>query len=407
MIGSNPFPQPFGSPFTPPLPGKTNIVQKPKAQQPIEQSLPRFINYLADYSGCGHWRIIWPENVINATQRGVSQSTTAMVADPRWYAGVKCVTLQRQASKSQVQFAKHLKKVQQEHGFKIIYEVDDVVFREEIPDYNKFKFAFDSEEVRDNCSEIMELCDEITLTCDFMRNLFKSKISNQNVTVIPNFVPNNWMGYLYDRNRIQRSYESNKRKPRILYTGSGAHYDVNNKNGGKDDTTHINDVIRKTVNKYQWVFVGAYPPPLQDLVKSGKIEFHRWQTLLNYPNFIANLGAQMMVAPLTVNNFNNSKSDIKFIEACTLGIPCLCQDMHTYQDAPDDLKFKDGAEFEERIDWILNYKNRKRYFANIDKLRSVGEDRLLEHEKNIGCRMEALLTPYGDPRRKYLKRWNP
>jgi glycosyltransferase involved in cell wall biosynthesis len=406
MLGSNPFPQPFGSPFANPQPGS---VRKPVQQNnaPREQSMPRFVNYLADYSGCGHWRILWPEQVINMTQRGISQSTTAMVADPRWYAGVKCVKLQRQASKSQVEFVKHLKKVQQEHGFKIIYEVDDVVFREEIPDYNKFKFAFDTAEVRANCVEIMNLADEITLTCDFMRNLFKSKLDNDKVTVIPNFVPHTWMGYLYDRKRVQQDFEKYKKKPRILYTGSGAHYDVNNKNGGKDDMSEVNDIIRKTVNKYQWIFVGAYPPPLTDLVKSGKIEFYPWKSLLEYPGFIANLGAQLMVAPLTVNNFNNSKSDIKFIEACTLGIPCLCQDMDTYQNAPDDLKFKTPEEFEEKIDWIVNYKNRKRYFTNIDQLREVGKGRTLELDQNIGAHIEALMTPYGSPQRKWLKKWNP
>ena len=114
-----------------------------------------------------------------------------------------------------------------------------------------------------------------------------------------------------------------------------------------------------------------------------------------------------MVAPLTVNNFNNSKSDIKFVEAATLGIPCLCQDMHTYSTAPDDLKFETGDDLEEKMDWILNYKNRKRYFANIPKLREYGLTRRLENNENIGCRMEALMTPFGDPSRKYLKKWNP
>ena len=403
MIGSNPFPQPFGSPFA-----KAPVqrqVQKP--QQPREATMPRFVNYLADYSGCGHWRMIWPENVINMTQRGISQSTTAMVADPRWYAGVKAVTLQRQASKSQVEFVKHLKEVQKEHGFKIIYEVDDVVFREEIPDYNKFKFAFDNDEIRQNCVDIMNMCDEITLTCDFMRKLFQSKLTNQNVTVIPNFVPYTWMGYLYDKRKVQRNFDTNKRKPRVLYTGSGAHYDVDNKNGGKDDFSHVNDLVRKTVNKYQWIFVGAYPPPLKDLVQKGKIEFYQWKSLLEYPNFIYGLNPQLMVAPLTVNNFNNSKSDIKFVEAATLGIPCLCQDMHTYSTAPDDLKFKDADELEEKMDWILNWKNRKRYYQNVPKLREYGLTRRLENEENIGCRMEALMTPYGSPLRKHLKKWNP
>ncbi len=114
-----------------------------------------------------------------------------------------------------------------------------------------------------------------------------------------------------------------------------------------------------------------------------------------------------MVAPLEVNNFNNSKSDIKFIEACTLGIPCLCQDMQTYHTAPDDLKFSTPEEFEEKIDWILNKKNSKRYYQNIGKLREIGEGRILESGNNIACHIEALETPYGDPRRKALKKWNP
>lgn len=405
MINTNPFPAPFASPFT--LNKKAAPALVAKKPEPKENSMPRIINYLADYSGCGHWRILWPEQVINSSGRAISQSTTAMVADPRWYEGVKCVKLQRQASSSQVDFVKHLKKVQQEHGFKIIYEVDDVVFREEIPDYNKFKFAFDTEEIRNNCIEIMDLCDEVTLTCDFMRNLYKSKISNQNVTVIPNFVPYSWMGYLFDRGQVQQNYDKNKWKPRILYTGSGAHYDVGNKTGGKDDMSDVVPIIRKTVNQYQWIFVGAFPPPLEDLVKSGKIEFHTWRSLLEYPSFIQGLNAQLMVAPLEVSNFNKSKSDIKFIEACTLGIPCLCQNMETYHTAPDDLKFSTPAEFEEKIEWILNKKSSNRYYQNIGKLRKIAEDRVLESTPNIGAHMEALLTPFGSAERKLLKKWNP
>ena len=69
MIGSSPFPQPIGSPFAKP-PVQRQVQKTP---QPKEATMPRFVNYLADYSGCGHWRIIWPENVINMTQRGISQ----------------------------------------------------------------------------------------------------------------------------------------------------------------------------------------------------------------------------------------------------------------------------------------------------------------------------------------------
>jgi len=399
----NPNPGPFSSPF-PQAPIKN---PKPLAPTgPRENSLPRYVNYLADLSGCGHWRILWPEQVINGTSRGVSHSLTAMVADPRFYKNVKAVKLQRQASSSQKQFVKHLKSIQQEHGFKLIYEVDDVVFREEIPDYNKFKFAFDNDDIRQNCIDIINMCDEVTVTCPYMKKLYMEKTGQQNITVIPNFVPDFWMGHLFNGKQVATQFEKNRKKPRILYTGSGAHYDVDNKTGGQDDFTLIRDFIRATVDKYQWIFVGAYPPPLQDLVTSRQIEFYPWQNLLNYPKFIANLNAQLMVAPLENNNFNKSKSDIKFIEACTLGIPCLCQDMETYETAPDSLRFSTVEEFEGKINNILNWKNRSKYYSNIHKLRSIGEKRILENSDNIGAYIEALQTPYGSAERKLLDKWN-
>tara|TARA_R100000005_G_C4992437_1_gene199633 strand:+ start:1342 stop:2565 length:1224 start_codon:yes stop_codon:yes gene_type:complete len=407
MIGASPYPQPYGSPIVG-LPGVPKpIPQKPKEDlRPKEAHLPRYVNYLADYSGCGHWRILWPESVINARGDGMSQSTTAMVTDPRWYTGIKTVKVQRQASSQQKEFIKYLKRLQNDHDFKIIYEVDDVVFKEVIPDYNKFKFAFDTEEVRQNCVDIINLVDEVTVTCEFMKRLYTEKTGQEKITVIPNFVPNFWMGHLYNPRKVEREFKKNKNRPRILYTGSGAHYDVDNKTGGKDDMSEVRDFIRKTVKKYQWVFVGAFPPQLLDLVQQREIEFYPWQSLIKYPYLIESLNAQLMVAPLQVNDFNRAKSDIKFIEACTLGIPCLCQNMETYNTAPDNLKFSTVEEFESKINSILTFKNKASYFGNIRKLRAIGEKRILEKDDNIGAYLESLNTPWGSSERDKLKRWN-
>jgi hypothetical protein len=400
--------QPFVSPFVNAVvqPFANNVVTPPPInQQPRELSLPRYVNYLADYSGCGFWRILWPELFINSEGLGCSQSQTAMIFDPRWYTGVKCVKVQRQASNDQKEFIKYLKTVQREHGFKLVYEVDDVVFREDIPDYNKFKFAFDNDEIRNNCIEIINMCDEVVVTCDYMRKLYQERTGKKEITVVPNFVPYHWMGHHFNKQKIWHNYDKNKRKPRVLYTGSGAHYDVDNKNGGIDDFSHVLDVVLNTIDKYQWVFVGAFPPPLLPYVKSGKIEFHPWQSLNKYPEFIANLNSQIMIAPLQDNTFNNSKSDIKFIEACVLGLPCLVQDMETYKDAPAELKFKTAADLEQKLEAVL--KNKAVYYRNVDIFRQIGSQRFLELDQNIGCHLEVLNTPYGSPERKYLKRYNP
>ena len=148
--------------------------------------------------------------------------------------------------------------------------------------------------------------------------------------------------------------------------------------------------------------MGAYPPALHPYVVSGEIEFHPWQTLYAYPQKIHELNANMMIAPLQVNNFNNSKSDIKYIEASVMGIPVACQDMETYKDAP--LKFSTGDEMIDIIEKTL--KNKHRYSKMCQELRQVGTTRLLENEQNLMSHYEALITPYGSPDRKFLRQWN-
>jgi len=141
-------------------------------------------------------------------------------------------------------------------------------------------------------------------------------------------------------------------------------------------------------------------------VKAREIEFHPWVNLLSYPSFLASLNAQMFIAPLSDNAFNKSKSDIKFIEAAQLGIPCLCQDLETYKNAPDFLRFKDADELSEKIENLLNYKNKAKYYRLLPELRKIGESRFLELPQNIGCFLEALDLPFGSPQRHYLKKWN-
>lgn len=400
------FASPFVSPFVSIHGGKFQSPQPVLKQQeqisPRELSLPRVVNYLADYSGCGHWRVIWPEQLLNANGSMISQSNTCMVFDPRWYEGVKAVKIQRQATSEQKKFIQYLKSIQPQCGFKLIYEVDDVVFKEDIPDYNKFKFAFDNEEIRQNCIDIINMVDEVTVTCDFMRDLYREKTGKQEITVIPNFPPFFWMGYLFNHTKVRNSLDKNRKKPRILYTGSGAHYDVDNRVNGKDDFEHVLKVIIDTRHKYQWVFIGAFPPPLLPYVQSGEIEFHHWQPLYQYPKKIYDLDINLMIAPLQDNPFNRAKSDIKFIEACLFGIPVICQDMVTYKDAL--LKFKTGEELKDLIASTLC--NRQKYQKMSLEMRKIGEERLLERPENIGCIQESYLTPYKSPERKFLTKWN-
>tara|TARA_R110002020_G_scaffold27694_4_gene89224 strand:+ start:611 stop:1834 length:1224 start_codon:yes stop_codon:yes gene_type:complete len=386
---------PAGSPLHQP------VVRRPVAPPsniPPEASMDRAVNYYADYSGCGHWRMIWPESVLNSHQKLVVHGTTMMVLDERWYVNTKTVRVQRQATEHQLKFIKLMKDFQKRQHFNIVYEIDDLVFHEDIPDYNKFKSAFVNPVIRESACAIMSEVDEITVTCKFMADYYKEKTGNKNITVIPNYPPKWWIGNFYDPAEIARRYHKHRKKPRIIYPASGAHFDVDNRVNQRDDFFHVNDVIRKTVNKYQWVFVGAYPLTLQDLVASGKIEFHPWQRLLEYPALLHGLEPNMLIAPLEDNTFNKAKSDLKYIEACCYGIPIACQDLCTYEEAP--YRFKTGDEMMDHIRYCL--KNKNTYMQISKASRAVADKRWLELDSNIDKYVELYRHPYKHPERKLL-----
>jgi hypothetical protein len=401
MFSVSPFPAPFATPFG------TGFSQGAPRQPeslppPPELSLNRALNYYADYSGCGFWRMIWPEHLLNAHQKMIVHGSTVMVLDPNYYRGVKAIRIQRQATEHQLKFVRHLKEIQKQVGFRLIYEIDDLVFHEDIPEYNKFKPAFTDPNIRKYCQEIMEMCDEVTVTCNYMRDYYKSKTNNKNVTVIPNYPPKWWMGNFYSEKRISENYDLYEKRPRILYAGSGAHFDVENRVGQNDDFAHVCEIITKTSDKYQWVFLGAFPLPLGHLAKAGKIEFHPWEQLYKYPEKIYNLRVNMMVAPLQNNTFNKAKSDLKHIEASCYGIPIACQDMETYEAAP--IKFKTGDEMIDQIDDTLSKKGR---YMNIStKCRKVAESRFLENEENISKYYELYNYPVNAPERVLLNKIN-
>lgn len=359
----------------------------------------------ADTGGCFFYRAGWANTHLNMSGSGDHTSLTKMILDAGWYKGFKTIKLQRQASSEQKQFIQFLQSIQKECGFKLMYEVDDVVFHEEIPDYNVYKEAFATNEIRQNCIDMINMVDEVTVTCKYMRDLYIEKTGKKEISVVPNFPPEWWIGNCYDKNKVINNYDKNKKKPRIVYSGSGAHFDAKGL-GIRDDFSHVLKFIIDNRTKYQFVFIGAFPPPLKPFVDSGEIEFHPWQTLMNYPKFLASLNPQLFIAPLLDIPFNRSKSDIKYIESAIMGVPCMCQDMVTYEDAPDFLKFNDSEDLTEKVDKILNWKNRSKYYQLVPALRSLGESRFLERPENIGCFTEAIDTPFNDPSRRFMRQWN-
>lgn len=391
---------PIGIPFGTPVP--TYISRTPQIVSPPPeipgQNLKRAITYLADYGGCGYYRCIAPNLLLNLHQKAAIIESTAMVLDPRFYQTVEAVKLQRQATPYQKDFVKHLKEISKQKQLKLIYEVDDVVFSEDIPMYNRNRDAFVDPKIRESVLEILSMMDEITVTCDYFKEYMINKSGNKNVTVIPNYLMKWWFDRYYNLGDLIKKYEKNKKKPIVAIFASGTHVDTMNRVNQQDDFAHVVNHIIKTKTEFNWHFYGSFPLPLKPFIDRGEIKFFPWVQLPDFPEAMARSGAQVTFAALQDNNFNRCKSNIKLIEAGALGIPCVCPDMVTYKDA--FLKYKNGNEFIDCLKTVL--KNQTVYAEYCKKSRAYSENFWLDDEKNLMKHYEVYFTPFGSKERKFL-----
>jgi len=359
----------------------------------------RVVSYSADTTGCAHYRMIWPNYVLNSTNNYHMANLTKPILDERWYDGLDVIRFQRQVSTHQRRVFEGVRKICDKYGIRLVYELDDIPLYEDIPLYNKNRKSYARSEYRDNIISMMDMSDEITVSTDFMKDYFKTKITNPNITHIPNYIPRFWMDRYYDDNKLKVNFSKNKKKPRILYAGSASHYAVGSK--VEDDFTKLVEYVKKTMKEYQWVFFGGMPTELIPFWRSGKIEFHDYTPVANYSDKFRDIKANITIAPLVKNNFNRAKSHIKLTEAAAYGIPCICQSgIEPYSEAL--YTFDNPDELDDQIKLLT--KDSSEYMKACRKSRNIVEPHWLED--NINVWDEFYKYSIGDTNRKLLNKIN-
>ena len=368
---------PFGAPMVGNPMMQSAPAQAPIAMNPMMGGLKRAVSFAADHQGCGFWRMHWPESIINGQQLGVISNNNFMILQENFYEGIECIRIQRQVTPTQLNFVKFLRAVsKKKNNFKIYYEIDDVIFPEDIPVYNRARDAFTDPSIITSAVEIMKLCDGITTPTDYMSKYYEEKTGVKGIT-LPNYMPKFWMDRFYNKAKIVENFDSNKRRPRVGYIGSPTHFNVGDVAGAKDDFADISNTIIKTVKNFKWVIMGGCPRELAPYVRSGDIEYYPWVRIWDYPTAFNNLNINIAIAPLQNNRFNLAKAPIKYLEAGALGIPCVCQDLAPYNVNPvAPLRFNTADEMIEIIKKVTG--DRQRYLNESDKARKVATGYWLE-----------------------------
>lgn len=294
-------------------------VTLPKLNKDTRVSLAdkvQVIGFPGDYSGCGHFRMLYPFSIANAkfarTNKILFSTTGYHITQEDALLNVRTLWFQRPQSAHTLAIIDSYKRYQNSYKYKIVVEVDDYVW--EIPSYNASK-VFSKIESGSNTKHAFNMADEIVTTTPVLAREI-SEICNvpmEKIRIIPNFLPRSL--YMSDVDRVAKE---DIKKPKIMYNGSGTHYDNMHKLAGDLDT-NIMDFILEYHEKYDFVFMGGHPWFVEDLVKEHKISSIPWLDSYEYPIALRRSQPDFTIMPLKNNIFNRCKSDIKYLEACAVG----------------------------------------------------------------------------------------
>lgn len=314
---------------------------------------------LADTGGCGHYRCLFPAwNVRNLAKNVKFVETQFHITDHTFYRHFKHVMVQRGVDSTSAKwFANFLHPLSSVHGFWTSYNIDDAIGMNTIPRYNSCWKSYQNVELYENIKLMLRLSDFVIVTTDELKQYYVDEFSVDvnKIIVIPNYLPRWWVGEAYNLEMRAQEYSDFNRRPRIGFTSSLSHFDIKGENSGIDDFTEICQFVRATVNKYQWVFIGYCPKELDDLMMDRRIEVHRHSDLLNFIREVGDKKLQLIIAPLRDNLFNRCKSNIKLIEAWSLGIPFIGANLPVYSKYTDKV-YTDLNSLQNQIDAVLQDK---------------------------------------------------
>lgn len=194
-------------------------------------------------------------------------------------------------------------------GAKLVLDLDDDPEHTN-PDHPDFD---ELENKKDMRLRMINVADHLVVSTENIKETVKK--FNPYITVIPNAIdPEIW--------KVKRKRRKDG-KIRIVWISSGSHF---------PDLPLLQPVMDDIMEKYDNVefhFAGM----TWGNEKHKRFTHHTGTTgYKDFPQFFADLDPDICVAPLKDNQFNNCKSNIKWLEASMLGVPTVASDVIPYQD---------------------------------------------------------------------------
>lgn len=389
-----PLMQPFGVEFM-----IQHGVQPLEDQEKKEEF--RALHVAADHAGCGWWRFHEIEDMVNYSKRG-HVINTELRFPKQFFLSVNfdAIRLQRQIGPGRAEYWKTVKDMFRETGKKtrLLFEIDDVVCRGKLPNYNEAKDTFENDDVQKSLHDILDVVDEMFVCSPYMRKVYRQYHQSVDISVLPNYASKAWFDGFYDLERRMREFDKHKHRPRVLLMGGATHVDPGQRLlYAENDYTKCVDAIISARRDFEFVIMGVRPNVFRSFIESGEMTYIPWTPQYLYPNKLNELGVQCVIAPLADNDFNRSKSSIKWQESCYMGFGFCGQDLEPYAAARN--RFTVGSEMMDLVKKIT--KDEQSYQEEIEYNRKQAENYWLDDK--IDDIITLYKTPYGDEKRKEIK----
>jgi len=328
---------------------------------------PIVINYIADRNGCGYYRSIWPAELL-ATYRNIMTVNTFLYDQTNFHK-VDVYRFQRQATREQRMAWDNYLSVRRQHGygFRMQYEIDDLLM--EIEPHNKIAYDYFDKEKKEHHLHMLRTADSIMFSTEPLKKAYVEDygIDPNKIRVVKNYLPQ-FIYHLPYRHSVKSFDKTTKEgKPRIFWSGSASHL------GKGGDLEFLLPMIEKTVDEYTWVFQGVIPQELKGYVQEKKIEFYPWTPTYGLAvSQFYKAKPDICLAPLRPSRFNSMKSDLKYLEGCALGAPCITTSFEgtgfksPYDDAGAEICIEPDADvWKTMIDYLIE--NPEYYLETLKK----------------------------------------
>lgn len=271
----------------------------------------------SDRTGCGTYRCYVPALSLQdwGFENNFLMHDQCLPANRNQLNGIDLAVFQRACGSYFVEWAKECRA----RDIKVVFEMDDDLFH--IPKNNPSSWFWHKKAVQKILRQMLDLSDQIIVSTPPLRDTIAQETGRRDIGLCFNHLhPSVWGPEIVDG--VQRF--ENHGKVVIGWQGSNTH---------DSDFKVALPALARILKDYDHAmmrFFGNVPLSVKGIIPETRFQWARGVPFDRYPATLRFMNFDIGLAPVTTAKFNQSKSNLKWLEYCTLGVPCVAANVFPY-----------------------------------------------------------------------------